>query len=100
MNEVAPIKNVVYLLCSPSLGILDNWLSVIWSLKEKRDDLKFIIIFPVADFIDQIHLSNVLLILAAKIFDSVVFKSHAGHWLVADTFSKVKMGNKLTRFEW
>ncbi len=100
MNKAAPIKNVVFFLCTPSLGILDNWLPVIWRLKEKREDLKFVIIFPKTNFIDQMHLSNVLLILGAKIFDSVVFKSHAGHWLTRDTFSQVKMENKLTRFEW
>jgi hypothetical protein len=99
MNK-APSKNLVYFLCSPSLGILDNWLSVLWSLKEKRDNLKFIIIFPKASSIDQIHLSNILLILATKIFDSVVFKSQAGHWLTVDTFSQVKKRNKLSWFEW
>lgn len=100
MNKTAPLKNVVFFLCSPSLGILDNWLPVIWNLKEKQKDLKFIIIFPRASFIDQIYLSNVLLILGANIFDSIVFKSKAGLWLAADTFSQVKMINKLTMFEW
>jgi len=100
MNISAPLKNIVYFLCSPSLGILDNWLPVIWRLKEKRDDLKFIIIFPKVNFSDQIHLSNVLIILAAKIFDCVVFKSHAGHWLYVDTFSQAKVKNKLTILEW
>ncbi|MBN2395871.1 MAG: hypothetical protein JXC36_05325 [Candidatus Atribacteria bacterium] len=100
MNNAAPLKNIVFFLCSPSMGILDNWLPVIWRLKEKREDLKFIIIFPKANHVDQIHLSNVLIILAAKIFDCVVFKSHAGHWLYAETFSQVKVKNKLTRLEW
>jgi len=100
MNNAAPLKNTVFFLCSPSLGILDNWLPVIWRLKEKRDDLKFIIIFPKVNFSDQINLSNVLIILAAKIFDCVVFKSHAGLWLYADTFSQAKVKNKLTRLEW
>jgi len=100
MNNAAPLKNIVLFLCSPGVGILDNWLPVIWRLKEKREDLKFIIIFPKANYTDQIHLSNVVLILAAKIFDCVVFKSHAGHWLYAETFSQVKVKNKLTRLEW
>ena len=99
MNTV-PSKNVVYFLCSPSLGLLDNWLPVIWSLKEKRKDLKFIIIFPKPNIIDQIHLSNILIILASKIFDSVVFKNEGGLWLVADTFSIAKMRNNHSTFEW
>jgi len=100
LSKTAPIKSAVYFLCSPSLGTLDNWLSVIWDLKKKREDLKFIIIFPRTNFIDQIHLSNILLTLGAKTFDSIVFKSQGGHWLVSDTFSKAKTINKPTRFEW
>jgi hypothetical protein len=98
--NTAPIKNIVYFLCSPSLGLLDNWLPVIWSLKEKREDLKFIIIFPKPNIVDQINLSNILIILGAKIFDSIVFKSESGHWLAADTFSMAKMRNKHTKLEW
>ena len=100
MNKTAPLKNVVYFLCSPSLGLLDNWLPVIWSLKEKREDLKFIIIFPKPNIVDQINLSNILIILGAKIFDSIVFKSESGHWLTADTFSMAKMRNKHSKLEW
>jgi hypothetical protein len=100
MNKAAPLKNVVFFLCSPSLGILDNWLPVIWRLKEKKNDFKFIIIFSKASHIDQIHLSNVLIILAAKIFDGVVYKSQAGHWLAAKSFSQVKKRNELPRLEW
>ena len=99
MDRVAPKKNVVYFLCSPSLGILDNWLPVIWQLKEKRGDLKFIIIFPRSNFIDRINLSNILLILSEKIFDSVVFKSDGGDWLVADNFSSIKSVYNLSAFE-
>jgi len=87
MDRAAPDKNVIYFLCSPSLGILDNWLPVLWELKEKRNDLKFIIIFPKPNFVDKINLANILLLLSEKIFDSVVFKSDGGDWIVSDNFS-------------
>ena len=90
MNKKLHFKNTVFFLCSPSLGLLDNWLPVIWQLKEQRKDLKFIIIFPKVEIIDQINLSNVLIILATKIFDSIVYKSHADHWLHSNTFSQLK----------
>tara|TARA_B100001540_G_C15816565_1_gene647861 strand:+ start:5302 stop:6660 length:1359 start_codon:yes stop_codon:yes gene_type:complete len=99
MNRVKPNKNTVYFLCSPSLGILDNWLPVLWKLKEKKNNLKFIIIFPKPNFVDKINLSNILLILSEKIFDSVVFKSDGGDWLVADNFSNIKSIYNLTTFE-
>ncbi|PQJ77765.1 hypothetical protein [Polaribacter porphyrae] len=100
MSKKLPLKKVVYFLCSPSLGMLDNWLPVIWSLKEKRKDLKFVIIFPKSNAINQIHLSNVLIILAAKIFDSIIFKSHGKHWLTTNTFSEAKIINKPSKLEW
>jgi len=96
----AKVSNIVYFLCSPSVGILDNWLPVIWRLKEKREDLNFIIIFPKLNFGEQIHFSNILFILAAKIFDCVVFRSHAGDWLYAKTIAEAKAKNQLIGFEW
>jgi hypothetical protein len=101
MNNADPMgKNIVYFLCSPSVGILDSWLPVIWRLKEKREDLNFIIIFPKLNFGDQIHLSNILFILAAKIFDSVVFRSQADNWLSSDTIAQAKAKNQLKGLEW
>jgi hypothetical protein len=101
MNNASPLKkDTVFFLCSPSLGLLDNWLPVIWRLKDKRKNLNFIIIFPRETFVDQIHLSNVLLILAAKVFDSAVFRSYSGHWLYTDTFAQAKTMNKPKRLEW
>lgn len=100
MNKQLPLKDTIYFLCSPSLGILDNWLPIIWSLKAKREDLKFVIVFPRSNAMDQIQLSNVLIILAAKIFDSIIFKSHGEHWLTTNTFSEAKMINKPSKLGW
>jgi hypothetical protein len=100
MNKIVPLKNTVFFLCSPSLGLLDNWLPVIWRLKEKRKDLKFIIIFPKSNAIDQINLSSVLIILATKVFDSVIYKSHSDYWLHSNTFSQLKVRGRSRRVEW
>ena len=99
MNKTLPLKKTVFFLCSPSIGILDNWLPVIWRLKEKRKDLKFVIVFPKANATDQINLSNVLIILSAKIFDAVVYKSNTGHWLCSNTFSQLKEKEKSIKIE-
>ena len=90
MIKKTQLKDTVFFLCSPSLGILDNWLPVIWDLKKKQKDLKFIIIFPRSNFIDQINLSNILLTLGSNIFDSIVFKSNSGLWLTNDDLNKVR----------
>ena len=38
--------------------------------------------------------------MADKVFDSIVFKSQAGYWLVADNFAQTKKKNRVGRFEW
>ena len=98
MNKKS-IKNTIYFLCSPSLGLLDNWLPVIWSLKQKRNDLKFIIIFPKPNIFRQIALSNILIILGSKIFDNIVFKTEGESWVIADTFSNAIKINKKSIYE-
>ena len=98
MNKKS-LKNTIYFLCSPSLGLLDNWLPVIWSLKQKKNDLKFIIIFPKPNIFRQITLSNILIILGSKIFDNIVLKTEGESWVVADSFSSAIENNKNSTFE-
>tara|TARA_Y100001958_G_C21248715_1_gene581900 strand:- start:21613 stop:22983 length:1371 start_codon:yes stop_codon:yes gene_type:complete len=98
MNKKS-IKNTIYFLCSPSLGLLDNWLPIIWNLKNKRNDLKFIIIFPKPNIIRQISLSNILIILGSKIFDNIVLKTEGGSWVIADSFLNAIENNKKSIFE-
>ncbi len=100
MKQDKHSKNVVYFLCTPSLGILDNWLPVIWELKGKRKDLKFVFILSKARSVDEIDLSNVLFVLASKVFDQIVFMSHGEVWLKADSFAQAKALNKVEGAEW
>lgn len=90
MSKAQSRRNVVYLLCSPSLGLLDNWLSVLWSLKRESPGLSFRIVFPKSNAVDQVNHSNVLIRLASEIFDTVVYKSEAGIWMQADSFAEFK----------
>lgn len=83
-------KDLVLFLCSPNLGILDNWLPAIWKLKKKRSALSFVFIIPIPDQVEKISLDSVLFILSQKIFDRVIFRSHSGAWLSASSFSEAK----------
>ena len=96
MVKKTHLKDTIFFLCSPSLGILDNWLPIIWKLKKKQKDYKFIIIFPRSNFINQINLSNILLILGSNVFDSIVFKSDSGLWLINDSLN-ISFEGLLTR---
>ena len=49
----------IILNCSPSLGILDNWLPILFNLKERKIDLEFIIYFPHYFIINQLFQNEV-----------------------------------------
>jgi hypothetical protein len=74
--------------CSPSLGILDNWLPVIFFLKNKLPDVRFIFVAPVPNVIDKSSNQGVLIEIAEEIFDTIVFKSHTDEWLFSSSFSE------------
>ena len=86
-------------VCSPSLGILDNWLPVLWELRGDRNDIELVCVFPRSRSVDEIDLSSLLFSLAGSVFDKVVFRSPAGHWLSAPSFSEAKKLNRLGAVE-
>lgn len=70
-----------YFLCSPSIGIVDNWLPVIKELKDRRNDFKFIIVVPKAGTVEQFTPINPIVKISNSYFDEIIFKTHAGNWL-------------------
>ena len=95
----ASSKPALCFVCSPSLGILDNWLPVLWELRRDRNDIELICVFPKSRSVDEIDLSSLLFSLAGSIFDKIVFRSHAGQWLSAPSFSEAKSLNSLGAVE-
>ena len=95
----ASSKPALCFVCSPNLGILDNWLPVLWELRRDRNDIELICVFPKSRLVDEIDLSSLLFSLAGSVFDEVVFRSRAGHWLSAPSFSEAKNLNKFGAVE-
>ena len=95
----ASSKPALCFVCSPSLGILDSWLPVLWELRHDRNDIELICVFPRSRSVDEIDLSSLLCSLAGSIFDQVLFRSRAGHWLSASSFSVAKNLNRLGAVE-
>ena len=98
-SRSASSKLALCFVCSPSLAILDNWLPVLWEFRRDRDDIELICVVPRSRSVDEIDLSSLLFSLAGSIFDKVVFRSRAGHWLVAPSFSEAKNLNRLGAVE-
>uniref|UniRef100_UPI004048E171 hypothetical protein n=1 Tax=Aliarcobacter sp. TaxID=2321116 RepID=UPI004048E171 len=77
----------ILFMCSPSLGVLDSWISVLIVLKAKLPNAHFVFIASKAGTIEQISINQDLKVLAERIFDSVVFRSDSGVLLKTVTFN-------------
>lgn len=82
-------KNYVAFLCSPHIGILDNWMPVLWSLKEKKKDSEYICIVTKTNWLSKSALSNKLVVLSDQVFDKILFKNQYDQWESADSFGDV-----------
>lgn len=80
--------------CSPSLAILDSWISVIYHLKRKKPDSEFIFYMPKNRTVDELDLDSTLIKLSSKLFDRVVFWSHAGIMFTSKNFEEAKKLNR------
>lgn len=86
-------RQIVLFVCSPSLGLLDSWISILIPLRKKLPRAQFIFIAPRTKLISEINLQSVLFQMANNVFDLVVFKSQSNTWLCSDTFKNAKKIN-------
>jgi len=91
------MKNLFF-LCSPSLGILDNWLPIIYELKNKSS-VKCIIVFPETKTLNQINSDNTLIKISENLFDGIVFNLFNNTFLKADNFSQLLSLNESKQFK-
>ena len=91
-------KKTILFICSPSLGILDSWISVLISLKKKLPDTQFIFVAPKSNIISSINLDTELIKMANTIFGKIVFRSKCGVWLYSNTFFDAKKINVSSDF--
>ena len=77
--------NVIF-NCSPSLGIIDIWMPIMSSLRERLPHANFIFVAPRARTIQELDLSSWLHQKTAVIFDQVVFKDDSDRWYSTDSF--------------
>lgn len=92
-------KTTFCFICSPGLGILENWLPILHELKSHNPNAKFICLFTKVSNIEQIARVNVLISIAGQIFDEIVFKSYSDIWIQAKTFEQAEGLVKLGLFE-
>lgn len=67
-------KDTFLFICSPTLGILDSWISVLYEIKKKKPDAKLIFYAHHNSTIRQIDLNAPLIKIASEIFDSIIYR--------------------------
>jgi len=63
----------LYLLCSPNIGLLDNWLPVVHKLKKYNPNLDCHLIFTTVEATMSINFDNAVISISSDIFDSTIF---------------------------
>lgn len=76
-------------ICSPSAGILDNWIPIFSELKKKKKKLKITAVFSVEDTINSLKIDNILSNYANRLFDNCLIQSRQGNWY---SFSSLNEG--------
>ncbi|WP_149706715.1 hypothetical protein [Campylobacter concisus] len=82
-------KDVFLFICSPSLGTLDSWASVLHELKNKQPDAQFIFYAHDYYIIKQIELNSPLIKLASEIFTAIVYKDINGAFIKSNNFELI-----------
>jgi hypothetical protein len=92
-------ETYILFICSPSLGVLDSWMSILKVLKNKLSNVHFVFIASNVGVIDQIELNSNLLKSAREIFDSVIFRADSGAWLGVKTFQDAEKLNTRSKIK-
>ena len=85
--------------CSPSLGLLDSWLSVLSVLRKKLPKANFIFLASNTGIMDQVNLKNDLIKISENTFDKIIFRSDAGILLSTNSFSEAIKLNLRSRIK-
>lgn len=93
------MKSYIF-LCSPSLGILDNWLPVIWNLKARDPNARFTIVFTRQRTPLELNQNLVLYKIAQDCFDEVVFKKSISFSKADSVFGAMHKAKNQRIYNW
>ena len=82
-----PKRTPIVFFCSPSLGILDSWLPIIYELSRQPHVFEIIFLVPRFSILRQLTPSNPLVRFSESIFSKVVCIDSFGRSLIFSSFS-------------
>ena len=92
------INNKIVLLCSPNLGVLENWLPIFDVLKKSNISIKIVCLFTKPSLASLIDPDSDLIKLSEGYIDEVVFPSYNYEWIMCDSLKKSNQANTIPYF--
>lgn len=92
------INNKIVLLCSPNLGVLENWLPIFDLLKKSNTSIKIVCLFTKPSLAALIDPDSDLIKLSEGYIDEVVFPSYNYEWMMFDSLRKSNQANTIPYF--
>ena len=86
-------NRTVYFLCSPNIGLMDNWLPVIYILKKINSNFNYVLILSHSRNIPSISFDNATIRIAEDVFDFVILHSPSGIWIKVDSIKHLVKNN-------
>ena len=91
----------VILLCSPNLGVLENWLPVFDQIKELNSNIEITCLIGKPGAAKLIDSDSDLIKIAEGYIDEVVFKSFSNKWIKSASFNAAKKANTIPKkYNW
>ena len=87
---MASSRRSIYLLCSPNLGVLDNWLPVLFKIYKNDKNYRLVLLLPDLSIASSVHFDNAINVIANKIFELIIFQNSPGEWFKVDSLENVK----------
>ncbi len=74
-------KSKLFFLCYPHIGILDNWMSIINSLKSVDSRLECVLIIPKPIAVRAFHMDNAIVKISNNLFDNILVYGFDNIWI-------------------
>lgn len=91
------MKYKILFICSPNLGILDNWLPVLKLLKS-TGNYEIDVFFPKIETINQFNKNKLLLKISQSVFDSLLFNDFFNRYLLVKFSKQIIQKFNLNRY--
>jgi len=75
----------IFFLCYPHIGTLDNWMSIINSINNRVEHVKFTLIVPNVTILRAFHKDNAVISMSNDIFNTILMHAYGEKWVESES---------------